>query len=236
MIASLNQTWQSGCVMNVNAPHKIFELWGNGFSESVIISDSKDEYRRGGAEKQHSVEFTGICVCTFETPSLKNQPWLCWRRIHTGLTYWLKLPHSTFKEVAQHYSTSAFFKRIVFLKSECINVWLSVNWICQRQVCLFFYFCGKFELSFFNILSLKVIGVVLPPPPQAGALDVYRINKALLLPSLYFSSTRTHESVRQSAPQQTCSSFSNAMNKLEHKRRKKWEKHVRKQFKGLKKG
>lgn len=149
--------------MNVNAPHKIFELWGNGFSESVIICDSKDEYRQGGAEKQHSVEFTGICVCTFETPSLKNQPWLCWRRIHTGLTYWLKLPHSTFKEVAQHYSTSAFFKRIVFLKSECINVWLSVNWICQRQVCLVFYFCGKFEPSFFNILSLKVIGVVLPP-------------------------------------------------------------------------
>lgn len=95
---------------------------------------------------------------------LRHQPWLCWRRIHTGLTYWLKLPHSTFKEVAQHYSTSAFFKRIVFLKSECINVWLSVNWICQRQVCLVFYFCGKFELSFFNILSLKVIGVVLPPP------------------------------------------------------------------------
>lgn len=59
----------------------------------------------------------------------------------------------------------------------------------------FFYFCGKFEPSFFNILSLKVIGVVLPP--QAGALDVYCINKALLLPSLYFSSTRTHESVRQ---------------------------------------
>lgn len=27
----------------------------------------------------------------------------------------------------------------------------------------FFYFCGKFEPSFFNILSLKVIGVVLPP-------------------------------------------------------------------------
>lgn len=172
MIASLNQTLQSGCVMNVNAPHKIFELWGNGFSESVIISDSKDEYRRGGAEKQHSVEFTGICVCTFETPSLKNQPWLCWRRIHTGLTYWLKLPHSTFKEVAQHYSTSAFFKRIVFLKSECINVWLSVNWICQRQVCLVFYFCGKFELSFFNILSLKVIGVVLPPRRQAHLMFI----------------------------------------------------------------
>lgn len=126
--------------MNVKAPHKIFELWGNGFSENVIICDSKDEYRRGGAEKQHSVEFTGICVCTFETSSLKNQPWLCWRRIHTGLTYWLKLPHSTFKGVAQHYSTSAFFKRIAFLKSECINVWLSVNWICQRQVYLFFLF------------------------------------------------------------------------------------------------
>lgn len=59
----------------------------------------------------------------------------------------------------------------------------------------FFYFSCNFEQSFFNILSLKVIGVVLPP--QAGALDVYRINKALFLPSLYFSSTQTHESVRQ---------------------------------------
>lgn len=221
--------------MNVNAPHKIFELWGNGFSESVIISDSKDEYRRGGAEKQHSVEFTGICVCTFETPSLKNQPWLCWRRIHTGLTYWLKLPHSTFKEVAQHYSTSAFFKRIVFLKSECINVWLSVNWICQRQVCLVFYFCGKFEPSSFNILSLKVIGVVLPPRRQAHLMFIASTKHFFCLHCISAPPEHTKVSDKQSAPQQTCSSFSNAMNKLEHKRRKKWEKHVRKQFKGLKK-